>query len=448
MLSFVYESTVFLGCSYGFYYFFLRRSRSFKFIRFFFIAILLIAVIIPFVEIEFGSSLPLFGSVVDGGFYTLVPVHGGSTLVSTGPVFSLKSILVLTYFTGFGLMLIRFLMNLIRLIRKAKQGILVKGEHGRIVLTEENGLPYSFFRNIYINLNIYERGEEVEKLLLHEGAHCIQIHSADVLIAELLKVLLWFNPFVWLINKAIRLNHEYLADQIVLESQSQDAYQLLLINLELANQSLYLASDFNSSLTKKRLTMMNNKNAGKNMPLAKIAAIPLLLILMFILTFCEAEQNSEVDPYQSMEFIANDWWRPILEKHDITPRAYNNFEFIFEMGSTNSIDENNVVTLTDAFFLIRKDEGAYAILRSPSATHNLESGIISGEEGILESYEFYQSDPEPIGQMEMKNFKYQLVENTHDISADYLVLYEQGKEVAKGWTGSFEARDSLVVITD
>ena len=117
MLSFVYESTVFLGCSYGFYYFFLRRSRSFKFIRFFFLAILLIALIIPFVEIELGGSLPLLGSIADGGFYTLVPVNGESTLVSTGPGFSLKSFLLLAYFIGFGLMLIRFLMNLIREIK-------------------------------------------------------------------------------------------------------------------------------------------------------------------------------------------------------------------------------------------------------------------------------------------------------------------------------------------
>lgn len=447
MLAFGLESTVFLGFSYGFYFFFLKRSHSFTFIRFFFLATLFISVIIPFVEIEVGKSLPLLGSVTDSGFYTLVPLNGEGIQVNSEPVFSLKSIVLLVYITGLGLMLTRFFVNLIRLAHKVNQGVKLNGEHGRIILTEENSLPYSFFSNIYMNRNMYERGEEVDKLLLHESAHCMQIHSADVLFAEFLKVFLWFNPFVWLITNAIRLNHEYLADEAVLESQSQDAYQLLLINMELANQTIYLASDFKNSLTQKRLTMMNIKHTGKNRYLIKTASLPLFMLLAFILTFCEAEQNPEVDPYQSMEHVANDWWRPILAKHEITPRAYNNFEFIFEMGSTNSIDENNVVTLTDAFFLIRKNESSYSILSSPLAIHNLETGIISGEEGSLETYDLYQADLEPTGQMEMKNFKYQLIENKHEIAADYIVLYEQGEEVMKGWTGSFELKDSLVVIT-
>ena len=448
MLTFVIESTVFLGLSYGFYFFALRRSRSFTFIRFFFLVTLLVAVIIPFVEIEWGSNIPFLGVVADGGFYSLVPMNGEVTQESTGPVFSLESVLLLAYFAGLGLMLLRFLMNLIRLMHKAKQGILVKGAHGRIILTEEDSLPYSFFGNIYMNRNTYKSGEDVDKLLLHEGAHCMQLHSADILFAEFLKVLLWFNPFVWLITKAIRLNHEYLADEAVLETQSQDTYQLLLINLELANQPIYLASDFNNSLTKKRLTMMNNRHTGKKSSFIKIASVPLFLLLAFVLTFCEAEKNSEIDPNQSMKHIANDWWRPILAKHEITPRAYNNFEFIFEMGSTNSIDENNVVTLADAFFLIRTDESAYAILRSPLATHDLETGIISGAEGILESFDLLQEDTEPSNKFEMKNFTYQLIANKHKLSADYMEWYEPGLEVQKDWTGSFEARDSLVVKTD
>lgn len=88
------------------------------------------------------------------------------------------------------------------------------------------------------------------------------------------------------------------------------------------------------------------------------------------------------------------------------------------------------------------------ILKSPLAQHNLESGIISGEEGVLETYDFYQPEPEPMGQMELKNFKYQLISYKHEVTADYMVLYEQGEEVLKGWTGSFEAKDSLALVTD
>lgn len=445
MLPFIYESTIILGFTYGFYYFFLKRSRSFAYIRYYFLIAMLLSVSIPFIEVEIGSNLPLLGSVSDGRFYTLVPVMNVSTQEATGPVFPLNTLLFGIYFMGFGLMFFRFSLNLIKLIRKRKQGESLEGFHGRIILTNEEGLPYSFFQNIFMSRLMYEKGEDLEKLLLHEGAHCKQAHSVDILLAELLKVFLWFNPFVWLISNAIRLNHEYLADEKVLESQNLHTYQLLLINLELANQSIYLASDFNYSLTRKRLAMMNKNNWGKKTTLYKLAVVPLFLILAAMLTFCEAEQAPESDPYQTMQIYANDWWRPILAQHEITPKAYNNFENIFEMGSTNSIDENNVVTLSDALFVIRQDKSSYAILRSPLATHDLETGIISGEEGILESFNLLQKNAKPSDQFEMKNFTYQLVANKHKMSADYMSWHTNEDEVVKGWSGSFTARDSLAI---
>jgi len=118
------------------------------------------------------------------------------------------------------------------------------------------------------------------------------------------------------------------------------------------------------------------------------------------------------------------------------------------MGSRNSIDEHIVVTLSDALFVIRTETGDYAILRSPSASHDLNSGIISGTEGVLETYSFDQDDAEPIDQMELKNFRYQLVHNTHEVKADYLVIYERRKDVLKGRIINFELRDSLVINTD
>jgi len=165
-----------------------------------------------------------------------------------------------------------------------------------------------------------------------------------------------------------------------------------------------------------------------------------------VLSFCEAEQESDVDPSTTVEFYANDWWKPILEKHGIIPGAYNNFEYIFEMGSTNSIDADNVVTLKDAFFLLRTDGNSYAILRSPLATHNLETNIISCMEGSLDTYDLHQAVPEPLEHFEGKNIRFRLVKNGLNISADYMEWGQpKGKDVIKGWTTTFEARDSLLI---
>ena len=40
-----------------------------------------------------------------------------------------------------------------------------------------------------------------------------QLHSFDIIIIELSKTLLWWNPLIWILQKEIRTIHELIADQ-------------------------------------------------------------------------------------------------------------------------------------------------------------------------------------------------------------------------------------------
>jgi len=214
--------------------------------------------------------------ISDGVYYTLLALSGDESPASPGRSGSPVSAFMLIYLAGMVLMLLRYFINLRKLIRKTKLGITLRGPQGSVILSDEEGMPYSFFRYTFINRRLYERGAHLEELLLHEDVHGRQFHSADILFAELLKVVQWYNPFAWLMMKSIRLNHEYIADEKVLASQNKDTYQLLLVDMELANQSNCLTSDFNNSLTKKRLEMMNKKNYGKSAVIGKLATVPLI----------------------------------------------------------------------------------------------------------------------------------------------------------------------------
>ncbi|MEJ2605474.1 MAG: M56 family metallopeptidase [Anaerolineales bacterium] len=224
-----------------------------------------------------------------GEFYTLLALTGNGPIEGAGHTASPVSVLMMIYLTGMVLMLLRYSVNVIRLVLKTKQGSVVAGPSGPVILTDDEGLPYSFFRHIFINRKIYESGEHLEELLLHETVHGHQAHSADILFAEFMKMVQWYNPFAWLIVRAIRLNHEYLADEQVLESRERNAYQLLLVNMELANQSNFLASDFKNSYTIKRITMMDKTNHRKNSVIGKLATLSLFLFLALVMSFCEVE---------------------------------------------------------------------------------------------------------------------------------------------------------------
>jgi len=54
--------------------------------------------------------------------------------------------------------------------------------------------------------------EDYDKVLLHEQAHAQQLHSLDLVLAELFAVFQFFNPFAWQLKKSLAETHEYYAD--------------------------------------------------------------------------------------------------------------------------------------------------------------------------------------------------------------------------------------------
>jgi beta-lactamase regulating signal transducer with metallopeptidase domain len=113
----------------------------------------------------------------------------------------------------------------------------------KITLLNKKVSPFSFFRTIYINEGAYISGEIDNDLILHETAHASQLHSLDILFMELIQIFYWFNPFVYLFKRLIKVNHEFLADEFVIKSGSDKIeYSNKLINYTFRNKPLNLAS--------------------------------------------------------------------------------------------------------------------------------------------------------------------------------------------------------------
>ena len=222
-----------------------------------------------------------------------------------------------------------------------------------------------------------------------------------IIFIELIKIIFWFNPIIWILKKEMQLNHEYLADNKVLETQNLKSYQDILLNLVFRNNSTYLASNFNYSLTKKRLIMMTKNNSSMKSMVRKMTIVPLVLILAVSLTFSQENLSKE-----SLKNFDKEWWYPILEKHKIEPQAFNNFENVFEMGSSNSI-KNKIVTLTDALFIIKQNDG-YLIFKSPLAYHDLDKNTISGDVGVMETFKYNSKDANPIARSSFKKFIFEV----------------------------------------
>jgi len=302
MLAFVFKSALCLATLFGFYHFFLRNINAFNFNRFYLLFSLIFAITIPFITIRINtySNLQGFSNV------TGILIKGEKIIAEPISVITFQELLIILYFIVSAILLLRFALNIYKIIKLIRTSPKVENFDNHIILIENKILPYSFFQYIFVYRSDYEKGIIKKELIIHEQVHCLEYHSVDILIIELVNIFLWFNPFLRLFRKAIQLNHEFLADNKVLSSCELGEYQNTLLNLVFRNNSTYLASNFNYSLTKKRLIMMAKINSNNKVVLRKIAVIPLFFILALTLSLTKdklnKEQNREANDRKKLVF--------------------------------------------------------------------------------------------------------------------------------------------------
>jgi len=178
---------------------------------------------------------------------------------------------------AFGLNL---LMQIVVLLYQAYTKPAIKDGRFRIVELSGDKAPCSFGNNIFINPEKYD-WDTYSQILLHEKIHIQQGHSLDILIAELVLVVQWFNPFAWLYRTELENNLEFLTDSSVLEHKEieRESYQMSLLKVSAPHLSLGITTNYNQSLLKKRIVMMNAKKSNIHIMWKYFFLVPLLAVL-------------------------------------------------------------------------------------------------------------------------------------------------------------------------
>jgi len=194
----------------------------------------------------------------------------------------LSIILWSIYALGVGLFFIRFCANLFKIVSKIRKHTKVKSQSFINVLMEQLEIPHTFFNFIFLNKNKFENNQIPPEVLLHEQTHAKQKHSLDIIIIELLQVVFWFNPLVYWLKKEVKLNHEFLADQHVInQGVNTKTYQTILLQFSSNQQELALANAINYSSIKKRFTLMKTHTPIKTKWIRSLLLLPLLALLLY-----------------------------------------------------------------------------------------------------------------------------------------------------------------------
>ncbi len=333
----------------------LRKDTFFNLNRAYLLSTSLLSLVIPFIKIagikavvakDFVISLP---EVFIGESLQTTTGIQPELAMATGinleiPSTSIWSIILISGMCIATLILAYKVFTLVVLASKSP-----KRRKGKVLIVSllNSTSAFSFFNYIFLGNQLSDK--DSTSILEHEMVHINQRHSLDLLFFELLRIVFWFNPLVYLYQSRVATLHEYIADAKAVKGQNKaDYYDNLLTQVFETQQFSFVNPFFKHSLIKKRILMLS-KSKSNQINLIKYAVLIPLVFVMLVYTSSYAQEkaitsSSEIENQDTQE----------LTDEALKLKLYEEIVVLDKSGKT-------FMEITD--FVIGKNEG-YIVSRT------------------------------------------------------------------------------------
>ena len=305
LFIYLVKSGVCIGAWLLIYRLFFRRKTFLKFNRTFLMLGLVLAMITPSVRLSYDVLVPptaietviptdiqnpvivleetmpaksvVAVSVETSGTTTQAAIN---TAKNTG--LDIWKILFIVYVSGIAFLLIRNFVAYIGLRKFFISGRKTKSRAYVLIESTKVESPFSFFKYIFINTS---QLSDVEKKLIvdHEVAHVRQWHWLDLACNELVLLVQWFNPLMWIYVAMQKENHEFLADRSVLEKGTSPAvYQATLVNRQFRVSIFSLSSSFGRDNHMSRIAMIKKSKSSPWIQIAALSIVPFFCVFVVV----------------------------------------------------------------------------------------------------------------------------------------------------------------------
>ncbi|NOU39457.1 MAG: N-acetylmuramoyl-L-alanine amidase [Ferruginibacter sp.] len=286
MLPFLFYILKVIICSailFGYYWFLLRNKVFHTYNRYYLLMVIILSILLPLCQISVlhkphvanKSVIKMLQVVTTSNNYMEEIIIGEK---QTGSNYFIQ-ILPFIY----GLISVVFLGMLLQMFFKIY--ILYKSHKKQIVnnifLIQTNaakGTPFSFFNYIFWNNEIDINSEDGNRIFAHELSHVNAKHSYDKLLVNLVLIVLWSNPFFWLIRKELSMIHEFVADKNAVKDGNTKEFALMILATTFPKYNNIITNNFFYSPIKRRLMMLTKNKHHKMNYFSRIVALPLLAI--------------------------------------------------------------------------------------------------------------------------------------------------------------------------
>ena len=268
---------------------FFKKESFFKANRIYLILTPILSLLLPLIKIS------AIQKVIPEQFIITLPEviignPSSETIANTSnSIFTGTTIWVSIWVIGMLINFLFFCFKLYKLYKLKQTGTLSKkGEFNLISLPKTN-MAFSYFNTIFLGESLSE--VQKESILLHEKVHVNQRHSLDLLFFEILRIISWFNPLVYMYQYRMLTLQEYIADANVVNQKSKAVYyQDLLSQVFQTSTISFINPFFNHSLIKKRIVMLQKIKTNRVKRLKYLLVIP-IVFSMLIYTSCSEENE-------------------------------------------------------------------------------------------------------------------------------------------------------------
>ncbi|MEJ7693396.1 M56 family metallopeptidase [Daejeonella sp.] len=352
MIVYLLKVNIALLLFYAGYHFILQRYTFHTLNRFYLLVGLVYSALYPFIDLsnilnrnqQLKEQISLLNADWQGSVtYVISRAENGAG--------NYWQIVLLIFWTGVIFMSLRLMIQLISLLAlhiRSSPSTLGNFKFRKISKAVN---PFSFWRTIYLNPEGHD-ASELHTILEHEQVHVKQLHTLDVMLAELSTIFYWFNPGVWLMKKAVKANLEFITDQEVIRSGIDSReYQYTLLKIQVLPQNSIPVNNFHFLTIKKRIAMINKKPSNR----INLSNYMLLLPAIMLLVLATGISKGELS-------------KPIVETFVKIPGI--------QAISRNILPENGAITTQDKTLSVTTDARVVTLQKSLTDTNKVVNGVV------------------------------------------------------------------------
>ncbi|WDF80124.1 M56 family metallopeptidase [Mucilaginibacter sp. KACC 22773] len=288
-LHYLLEANIYLAVFYAGYCLFLNRETHYNLNRVYLLLSCVLSFALPVIQIgvlkpaENVQEITWVSSPADS---TTVPPVAADYITWDNALWAV-------YIIGISVLALLLVIKLFKLVNLTTSGKRIIDNKYKLIDIEDADTAFSFFNYLFIGT----KTSASDIIIRHELVHIRQKHSFDIVFIEVIKIINWFNPIIYLLQISLKTVHEYIADEQTAAHEADAlAYSSFLVNNAYGlNGSSITHSFFNYNLLKKRIIMLNQQRSGNLARLKYLVAVPICAGMLCASTLAFSKNYAFID---------------------------------------------------------------------------------------------------------------------------------------------------------